>query len=48
MTFFEVKVADFEVKMVKCKKMRGGNGTRVSWVLGEILEEKLGKLAVSS
>jgi hypothetical protein len=48
MTFFEVKVAGFEVKMAKCKKKRGGNGTRVSWVFGRILEEKLGKLAVSS
>lgn len=28
--------------------MREGNGTRVSWVLGGILEEKLVKLAVSS
>jgi hypothetical protein len=30
------------------QKMREEKCTRVSWVLGGILEEKLGKLAVSS
>jgi len=44
---FRGKSGRFRGKNGKVQKMRGENGTRVSWVLGGILEEKLGKLAVN-